>query len=560
MISCVSISINGEFLDIDESTAIGFTIQNFTPTDAANVHLSYSNTFSIPKTPKNCRIFDFANSVHYAGTSVYSKRVANVYLDGALLMNALVNISSITDDRIELYAIDKLDLFESLKSIPFAESSTYQGNTLQGAVATYMQTNHEITGPSKQASFDNFITYSATIARDKYLMPLSVGTMHNKHFVLKNNPNYTKYVADNYDGDNALEDIQTIRCLYDDYDNIITPIKSPHIAIDLREVAYVINDIAGIDSNLADIIDEVFEELDEEFYLLCPDLIPRLRKIVDTPTSEVWGCSVKYDNTSLYSIDDTSHTYMKGKTAYDFIKMIMQEFCLVLDVSYDATTSKFVYTFKRFDTILSAPAKSFELISIESKSFEIDNIKQYQTITYESIGNSEDSSTTGGKTITCNNRNIDKGSNEDSMFTIGRHLFSYISYKIGNNTYNSTCADFSSTDNIDKFVIISPNEGNSVDGVTIYADKDLHKSNVTVIGASQITVGNNGQYDALQSMVLNPICYKAKVKANIKDVLEIKNYQTCTINGIVGLYYISKVESYNPSTDNYLTLTIYRIK
>jgi len=50
--------INNETVDIDDNTSIGINIQSFSVAEPEQRFISNSNSFSIPLTAKNYKIFD----------------------------------------------------------------------------------------------------------------------------------------------------------------------------------------------------------------------------------------------------------------------------------------------------------------------------------------------------------------------------------------------------------------------------------------------------------------------------------------------------------------------
>jgi hypothetical protein len=67
-------------------------------------------------------------------------------------------------------------------------------------------------------------------------------------------------------------------------------------------------------------------------------------------------------------------------------------------------------------------------------------------------------------------------------------------------------------------------------------------------------------YDQYQRMVKYPLVYKVNVVAEVANAMRHKSFQLCNISGLVGDYFIASIENYNPRTDKYFTMTVYRIE
>jgi len=68
-------------LDVDEKTAIGINFQRYDISNILNRQFSHSNSFTIPKTAKNIKFFDFADNLHSLSTGIYSNYSLNYYID-----------------------------------------------------------------------------------------------------------------------------------------------------------------------------------------------------------------------------------------------------------------------------------------------------------------------------------------------------------------------------------------------------------------------------------------------------------------------------------------------
>lgn len=559
----VQIEINGEFLDVDEETAIGFNFQCYSFGKPTSTLLNYSNTFDVPNTAHNQFVFGFAWNVGFVSGNVYQQRTARIFIDGGLLFSAKCNVVEMTNEKISLQCVANADFFDVLKTIPFAVEGN--GDCIEKRIADYFQDKYSsLNRGTAEAVFSEWIRLGTETAEvSEFMIPSSVGTMFQKKFRRSNvgttaNPIYITENVYSEDRQDGLEDCGNMRLSY--FDDYLTSqeIKGAHFFTKIDIVAECIVDMLSslnIESNLSDIIPN-------DCFLRTPDILPKFT-YAENPTPTYW-CGFRFENGGMFSEEEGKPAIMNGKTAYDFILYCMQEFNLVLDVNFNIDTQKLVYTFNYFDELEDAPLRNFDLIEIVSKQFLIDGIDQNNYIGYKELQNENDAKTTGALNLQCNNKNIDAGSTTDLKFTIDRLLCSYVAFEQNGQIDTTTTFDLHDADKINSFILVktAPSGSGTAQTMKIHAvgvDNEDVVCERAVGRAVQDVVGNGEYYQLTLKVMQNPICYKVKVKATLVDVFNIRNYMRCTINGLVGTYYISKIDSYNPSTDNYLTMTIYRI-
>ena len=109
----IEIYVNGELLDL-ESQNINLRLNNtlFDPEKIASTQADYSFSFDVPSTPKNDKIFDYANNLSKLGK--YLQRThAEVYADGHLIFNGTMTVNSFKEKKyncnlvsVKLYSLD----------------------------------------------------------------------------------------------------------------------------------------------------------------------------------------------------------------------------------------------------------------------------------------------------------------------------------------------------------------------------------------------------------------------------------------------------------------------
>ena len=623
----VAIQINGEYADIDEQTAIGFNFQSFNPASPENVFLSYSNTFSLPLTAKNRKLIKFSDHVCYNSTEIYDKFEADVFLCGYKLFHGLVLVDSIVD-RINMTVYDKLDFVETLKNIFFARLNTEQ-TTVQGLLVDYVNANNSF------AYYSDIIQYMASGTHDIWL-PYSLGSL-SEHYIAESGefkdgrkvePRSTTATrkANALIGQNTqkygnisigLEDkygkmthktqvgippVEIEVETFDDYMNVClcqyfgeanawyglnrTPstrigvnykmgkiakgIKTGHLMGKIPTIVDLIFDAIGVESNLSQLAEI------QDLFVRVPDIAPVM--MYDYNTNTYWQQFTKVFKGAYDYENFENEICMSDTTAWDLIKALIQEFNLVVDRSYNIATGKQVYNFYKFNDIKTAEKVQYRLTEIQEKNFKIDGIKQKSVIVYEGTGGEDDTDTSAGLLVECANKNIEEGSDKDTLFKIGRYLPSYYAVSDGDTLTNYLDIDLSEVDNMGKIIFLTPdfdhyancNVWTLYEPAYNYAVETKYqrigllqnnvRTNVGLLVAKQPAVVSSGMYDQYQKMVKYPLVYKVNVVAEVANAMRHRYFQLCNISGLVGDYFIASIENYNPSTDKYFTMTVYRIE
>ena len=122
----IEIYVNGELLDL-ESQNINLRLNNtlFDPEKIASTQADYSFSFDVPSTPKNDKIFDYANNLSKLGK--YLQRThAEVYADGHLIFNGTMTVNSFKEKKyncnlvsVKLYSLDEIFGDSVMTDIPF---------------------------------------------------------------------------------------------------------------------------------------------------------------------------------------------------------------------------------------------------------------------------------------------------------------------------------------------------------------------------------------------------------------------------------------------------------
>lgn len=136
----LSIVVNGEQLDVESQDKINLRINNtvYNPEKVSVTQSEYSFSFNVPQTPRNNRIFGFANIPSVKGKFVRQYNTY-VYADNVEIFNGLLRISSISDGNYKCNLISVKnssidEIFGEKKMNEIKWEVPYLGASTQNAV------------------------------------------------------------------------------------------------------------------------------------------------------------------------------------------------------------------------------------------------------------------------------------------------------------------------------------------------------------------------------------------------------------------------------------------
>lgn len=136
----LSIVVNGEELEVESQDKINLRINNtvYNPEKVSVTQSEYSFSFNVPQTPKNNRIFGFANVPSVKGKFVRQFNTY-VYADEVEIFNGLLRISSISDGKYKCNLISMKnssidEIFGDSKMNEVRWEVPYVGTATQNAV------------------------------------------------------------------------------------------------------------------------------------------------------------------------------------------------------------------------------------------------------------------------------------------------------------------------------------------------------------------------------------------------------------------------------------------
>ena len=93
--------INGFDIDIDDNTAIGVTLQSYDIKEPNKRKSNITNSFTIPITANNNKIFGYPSNIHSTSKIIYEPLTADYWQNGyQLITNGIVRVDEVAERRV----------------------------------------------------------------------------------------------------------------------------------------------------------------------------------------------------------------------------------------------------------------------------------------------------------------------------------------------------------------------------------------------------------------------------------------------------------------------------
>lgn len=532
----LQIQVNGQICDADENTAVGITFTGFNFSELNKIHLAYTNTFSLPITVKNRKIFGFPDNYfinsNQANESFYNKYKMKMFIDGQFIFDGKLFVSSVSKDRIELYVINGKDFTDTLANVTLFDVASYFVEDLNADIAEQYPNG---------AHFNDIVNYLST-AENKAWIPYTIGELNKVYPYAKINDGVVS-LANRYDEDPSfnLEDERHMCTEFITNSSVVGDFKTGHIYVKVK-----------------DIFEKVFGEIGYSLVY---------SNSLDAAISQDWIRMIDIvlyenllDNTFVFRADDIYKANYQDKEGaafskkvkfLDLFKTICTEYAILFDVNGDT-----IY-FNTLNDIKSSPVSNIKISNLTNRKFSIDNINQKNVIGYTQInGSSEDLTTAGGLYFECKNNNISEGSSEDVNFQIQRVLCGYFQYEYSSGgILSETKALDTSKQNINENIVIVRKDNDSIpysvrvsryyNGQETYASSNLYP-------VKQSTVLSNGFYDVFVDSVEYP--EEIQLDAYIPNYVlsQWSSFNYVKFNTIPGYWHITSINQFNPRLESQL--------
>lgn len=507
------LKVNGHLLDIDTATSIGVTFQAMDLTDPGKRKVKFTNTFTIPKTANNMRIFGNPGSPHSIDTLVYDSQLFDYYEDNlAIIDGGKVSVEDV-QDRISISAVDKTDIWDMLK--------------MYKCVDFWNDLFEWLPLPKKSApvidSFANFL-YPYSIATDGVYLPLFFSNLYG-------------YELNEGEG-NYIETPNNIWLRYGS-------LNGGHFCIYYKtifqfiEERYNVNFLTSGGILPGNIWDDAYAS---KFYHTFRNLDIAFNYSGSNVTGYYFRMPSRFDFAPHGDISE-----MSEKTVFDIVNCFFQYFNVIKD---DVNVSgNSVIRLARWDDIDKADVIDWSQLVTGTPKFypKIDGYAQNNRIKFSSVydGGSEE---LNSKNLTSLNKNIEA---TKDLFSID----AYIPGLIGvDNSFipdlspeasfqtNTGLIDSGSTKQINVYC----GDGNQLVGALL----TLNVSSIYSL---------DGEYNLLDSVLKYPKRYDIQKYLSLYDLIGIEFFKQYYIRELGASFYINKISGFNSSAKNKAT-TIELIK
>lgn len=508
------LKVNGQILDTDANTAIGVTFQAMDLKDPGKRKVKYTNTFTVPKTANNMRIFGNPGDPQSIDLLIYNSQRFDYWEDNLYIIEGgKVRVEEVSD-RISLFATGVTDIWEDLKLYKTSDFFTDLFNWLNI--------------PKKETpildTFANFL-YPYTVALEGIYLPFFFSNLYG----LERNEGLGDYIEDTsslwlkYGGSKHGGHF----CIY--YKTIFQFLEYKYNVKFLTEGGILPGNIW--DDPIASKFYHTFRSLDVGFNYSGSNI-----------TGFYFRMASRYNFAPHEDVAE-----MSDKSAYDIINCFFQYFNILID-EIDLAGEK-VTRLARWDDLTNAHVVdwSSKLTGTYKFSPKIDGYTQANTIKFSNVyeGGIE---TINSKVLTSLNKNLDAKSD---LFSINCYIPGSIPID------NSYIPDLSTEDSFETNVCFI-NSG-LLRRVNVFAG-----DGITSVGASLVLnipaiYSLDGEYRLLDSIIKYPKKYEIQKYLTLTDIIDIQFFKQYYIRELGASFFINKISGFNPNTPNKAT-TIELIK
>ena len=516
--------INGVIADIDESTAIGIDFQAYSVSEPAYQKCTVSNNFSIPKTNTNLKLINYTGNPYVDSDFAYNENQIDYWVDNVqLIATGIFYISSI-DTRINLIISQKNQIFTKI-----AEDS-YKWNQFLYDFCNYGIENFNLgssSNPHVSTSFKSILEQLTVENNTPFRLLPYLG-------------NLAIYDDDGSDATSIY--VENSSHLFLNYtDTGGNECLGGHFSIRIKSVFEYLESIFGISFSTSYETSIFYDDVASKMYVPARRVFLYVTKISDSEFH--WWFGFSEDGDFLPSSDTED---AEDKTVFDLVKSFFQIFNVI-----NNQTDSNVFCPKRFDTIEYAEIIDFSKNIKEVSKFEpiIENYKQTNYIKWASVATGTDEFL-NKKTITVSNKNIETGSTDDSLFEIDGFISN-----ISDGLLNLT-----ETESFSTFIFIIPTDTTKTFEISAI-DTSGNQLDATITCEYACMYDLSSEYNFLQKIVKTPKVYTIKkyvLLSEINNIDLMKRYRIIHPE-INGLFFISKISSFNPEKTDATEITLIQI-
>lgn len=545
----VQIKINGQSVDIDDSTAIGITFAGFSTDNLGKITLSHTNTFSLPLTRRNEGIIAFYGNMNMNTKQVqdkwYDTYDFELYVDGMFVFGGKTYVDGYQQGRVNMYVIGNRDLLDVLKNYSMWDATEAIVEALNSELDERF---------SSGATWDNIVGYLET-GENLGWIPYSVGTLNKKYPYDKiDDTTHTHSCGNRYDDtdndDNKErynlnnENVMTLEFITNN--EIVGDYKTGCIYVRLYDLFVTV--LGNLGWNVS-FDNNVYQTLSKQYI--------RMEDIVTHMGLTTYKFAFMANDTYHYIINNKKEAASKKVPFVDLLKYVCQEYCLMFDVRGDGVE------FHSLRNIRNSSPIRFRTKQIKERSLFLEGVPQKSYIAYSDLA--DETVLTGGKQIISNNKNIEKGSNNTVLMEIKRYLPGYFVYLYDNgqvqtNTYAINASDPAING---KFVVVQRVSSETPYRVNVrrYFLGEKYSTYAYLYRAGNRTVEDMGYWDEFASLAEYPDrvtvdCFMSPYEATIFEPWRKVEFDT-----LPGQWVVESVSQYNPRLEsNEVEVTAIRIR
>jgi len=480
--------VNGLKADLDENSAIGITFQSGDVSEPCQNKLSITNSFSLPFTANNHRVFSFASNPMASDSLPYDKLIVDYY-DGMipLISNSLAFLNQ-TNEKYNLSVVKGSDVIETMKY-----------NTLRDWIG-------------RDIIDDNLVGASGFIGDIFYADPngqLSV---------------YDDLIATFGPTSPEIEFIKPISAKID----ALTGFYTWAFGVKISSIFEWI-ETYGMRSQTTNLKYKVtFDGTTAQNTSFATLVIPHVDiRVEEKPAySGNWGCTLETTGAGVYALN-----WMGNKTIFDLLKSICILFNAVLDINEKTNEIKII-TFNKILESTTILDWSKKLVSgkVHTKKFSIGTWQQSNYINYKY---DDGVNSNGGKIqVVCSNKNLEFVKNYENGVFIPRAIdvSSDIFYLLG--TSDTATNPLFTQKGITELMIFS------IQGLTV--------DNYPLTQIYQVLPLNfSANYDGMRTILTDPVSFETELYLNQLDIYNFTLKSLVKIDALGGIFYVNKINGYN---------------
>ena len=511
---------NNNFLDIDAETAIGIDYQCYDFKKAGDIKINISNTFSIPRTSKNLKIFGFAGSAYSLSAIEYEKIYIDYFINNKQFVKAgVARVEKIEGGRIHLFVAERPAFIDEMKT---TDLNSFISDWFNDAFD-----NEEFS------TFDLFInTYKN--GRDGVIMPLIAGNLS----LYKNN--------------------------YDNMAEVIGVYNESEYSSRIAMGVFIDTNNTVMSSRFAIFIDKLFNHIEtffnvdlsssgtEAYNLFNDNLLGEL----SIPVRNLFYKKHLGDRHTLSFIEDSNSNYnfsphedlhpYAGLTVYDFFITTLRLLGYAMEPLLNGK-----YEIVRLDRLSEVKGENDFLPGYMAEGFSdmeyVPNIENYGVNNIIKMKPySDGGENLGAKTIINANKNLDQ---RKDLFKVNAYIPPFLRY---GNTFVPDLSDADSFNTLTFFKNTNNYKSSRIVGILSVTDQSFvfPSEDVTkdLMVPEVYTVAS--EYTFLDNILQSPETRKIKRWVNSAMMEGFRKLAIYYVREFGAWYFVNKISNFNPDKSN----------